>query len=163
MADRRIEESTLPGVGVRYTFEAESGQRVSVLLHHSGHREVYVSDAADPDRSREVLDLEEDDARVLADLLGGTQVVQEIHTLQQDVEGVAIDWLQIEADSPAVGRTIGQLEIRGTTGVTIIAVLRAGEALPAPGPDFKLQPGDTAIVVGDPADCRRAQDLFREN
>lgn len=158
---REIEETTLPGVGVRYTFEAGSGRRVSMLLHHSGHREVFISDPDDPDRSEEVLDLDEHDARVLAELLGGTRVVHGVHELQQDVEGVAIDWLPVKAASEADGRTIGQLDVRNTTGVNIVAVLRAGDAVPAPGPDFELAAGDTLVVVGAPEDCRRAQDLLR--
>lgn len=155
-----IEETTLPGVGLRYTFEASSGRRVSVLLHHSGHREVFVSHRDDPDRSDEVLDLDEHDSQVLAELLGGARVVHDVHRLQQDVEGVTIDWLPVEAGSPAEGRTIGQLDVRSTTGVNIIAVLRAGEAVPAPGPSFTFAAGDTAVVMGDPNGCRRALDMF---
>lgn len=34
----RIEETTLPGVGVRYSFLTTDGERVSVLHHHGGHR-----------------------------------------------------------------------------------------------------------------------------
>lgn len=158
---REIEESTLPGVGVRYSFVASTGRRVSVLLHHSGHREVFVDDPEDPDRSREILDLDEQDSRVLADLLGGTRVVQDVHEVQQDVEGVTLDWLPINAGSEADGRTIGQLDVRRATGVNVVALLRAGEALPAPGPEQELAAGDTVIVVGAPEDCRRAQDLFR--
>ncbi len=159
--EHEIEETTLPGVGVRYSFATEAGERVSVLLHHSGHREVYVSDPDDPDRSLEVLDLDERDSRVLAELLGGARIVHEIHALQQDIEGVAIDWLPIEAGSPAAGRSIGQLQVRSSTGVTIIAIIRGGQPVPGPGPEFELAAGDTAIVLGQPEDCRRAQDLFR--
>lgn len=41
-----LNEVDLPGVGVRYEFVTEQGQRVGVVAHRSGRRDVYVADPA---------------------------------------------------------------------------------------------------------------------
>lgn len=158
---REVERTTLPGVGLRLAFTSASGQRVAVLHHHSGRREVFAEDPDDPDRANKLLELDEADARTLADLLGGSRVVEEIDRIQQAVEGIAIDWLPVDEGSRAADRTIGQLQVRSTTGVTIVAVLRGGRLVPVPGPDFMIQAGDTAVVVGEPQGIRRVHDLLR--
>jgi TrkA domain protein len=159
MAD--IEETQLPGVGVRYGFAMGGGDRLSVVHHHSGRIQIYLADEDDPDTSRRVLELDEDDARVLAELLGTSRIVREIDRLQQSVAGLSIEWLKVPDDSGVAGHTIGDLEIRSTTGVTVVAVLRGDGTLPVPGPDFTLQPDDTVVVVGRPGDIRRINDLLR--
>ena len=156
-----IEETQLPGVGVRYAFTLAGGDRLSVVHHHSGRIQLYLADADDPEAARQLLDLEEEGARVLGELLGTSRVVREIDRLQQSVAGLSIEWLQVPDDSPVAGRTIGELEIRSTTGVTVVAILRAGGALPVPGPDLALEAGDTVVVVGRPADIRRIDGLLR--
>lgn len=155
-----IEETPLPGVGLRYAFETGGGDRLSVVHHHSGRVQVYAAEAHDPDAARVLLDLDEEDSRVLAELLGASRVVREIDRLQQSVSGLSIEWLQVPAGSTAAGRTIGDLEIRSTTGVTVVAGLRGGQTLPVPGPEFTLESGDTLVVVGRPDDIRRIDELL---
>lgn len=157
----RIEETQLPGVGVRYSFVTGDRVRVSVLHHRTGHRELFVSPPEDPDTAEQVLDLSTSEARTLAELMGGSQVVADLDRLQHVVPGMALDWLEVEPASPAAGRTIGQLEVRKSTGVTIVTVLRDGEHEPSPGPDFGLEAGDTVVVVGPPEACARVRDLLR--
>jgi TrkA domain protein len=38
--------------------------------------------------------------------------------------------------------------MRTRTGSSIVAVLRGANAIPSPGPDFRLAGGDTLIVIG---------------
>jgi K+/H+ antiporter YhaU regulatory subunit KhtT len=45
-----IEETPLPGVGVRYSFIASSDAHVSVLHHHSGRHQLFVGDPDDEHR-----------------------------------------------------------------------------------------------------------------
>lgn len=156
-----IEETKLPGVGVRYSFTTAAGQRLSVLHHHSGRHQVFLGEVADPDASRLLFELTDGDSRVLSELLGASRVVREIDRLQQSIVGLAIEWLAVPADSAVAGRTIGELELRSTTGVTVVAALREGQALPVPGPDFRIEPGDTLVVIGRPDDMTRASDLLR--
>lgn len=156
-----VEETPLPGVGVRYSFLTASGARLSILHHHSGRHQLFVGDPEDPDASRLVVELDDDDSHLLAELLGTSRVVREIDRLQQSVAGLSIEWLRIPDGTRAAGQTIGDLEIRSSTGVTVVAALRGGQALPVPGPEFRIDPGDTLVVMGRPDAIRRADALLR--
>ncbi|MDQ3640912.1 MAG: cation:proton antiporter regulatory subunit [Actinomycetota bacterium] len=155
-----IKETPLPGVGLRYELEIESGHRIGVLAHRSGRRELFVYSARDPDAVATELEFTAEEGKVVADLLGGTQIVESLQRLQQQVEGLAIDWLPVPATSRFVGRTIADAEVRTRTGVSIVAVLRDTEAYPAPTPDFRFEASDTAVVVGTPAGIVAAASLL---
>jgi TrkA domain protein len=143
-----IREVKLPGLGVRYEFTTQEGKRVGVVSHRSGRKEVYFADPDDPDAFKRMLGLSDEDARTLAELLGGSRIAEELAGLQQRIEGLAIDWLPVREDSPYVGRTIGEARVRTRTGVSIVALLREDEAIPAPGPDTEIASGDYLVVVG---------------
>jgi CPA2 family monovalent cation:H+ antiporter-2 len=63
---------------------------------------------------------------------------------------------RIEPESPAVGRTLRELELRQKSGATVIAVVRDGTPLPNPDGDLHLQAGDTVVLVGSHAEIERA-------
>ncbi|MGH8948642.1 MAG: cation:proton antiporter regulatory subunit, partial [Acidimicrobiia bacterium] len=143
----KIEETRLPGVGVRFDFVSEQGQRVGVVHHRGGRREIFIATASDPDTAELVLDLSDDDAHTLVDVLGVSPVIEEIAKLQQ-VEGLAIDWLPVHPSSPYSGKTIGDARIRTRTGASVVAVIRGDDPFPAPGPEFVFDPNDLVVVVG---------------
>lgn len=144
----QINETKLPGVGTLHDFECQSGERVGVISHHADRREVVIYDRSDPDRVSESATLTADEARVLADLLGGTSVTKRLDDLRQEISGLAIDWLPISPASSSAGKTIGETELRTRTGVSIVALVRDDRPFPAPGPDVELRADDTAVVVG---------------
>lgn len=74
----RIEETRLPGIGVRHDFVVAKGTRIGVITYDGGGRELLIYNERDPDQCRAKLDLDEDDARALADLLGGSQVIEHL-------------------------------------------------------------------------------------
>ncbi len=156
-----MKEIELPGVGVRYEFVTDEGQRVGVVAHRSGRREVYLADPVDPDSFKRVLALSEDDARSFAEMLGASRVAQELAELQQKIAGLAIDWLPVREDSPYARRTIGAGRVRTRTGVSIVAILRGDQAIPAPGPDVEVRPGDYLVVVGTPRGIEQVVELLR--
>jgi TrkA domain protein len=156
-----LNEVDLPGVGVRYEFVTNQGQRVGVVAHRSGRREVYVADLDDADKFKRVLELSEDDARTLAEVLGAARVAKELAELQQRVEGLAIDWLPVREDSPYAHRSIGDARVRSRTGVSIVALIRGDDAIPAPGPSEEMKPGDYLVVVGTPRGIEEVVELLR--
>lgn len=156
-----IHEVKLPGVGVRYEFQTAEGKRIGVISHRSGLREIYVSSSPDPDEFNRVLGLSPGDARTLAELLGATRVAQQLSELQQRIEGLVIDWLPIRADSPYVGRTIGDAQLRSRTGVSVVAIVRGEEAVPAPGPEASISSGDYLVVVGTGRGVEQAVEVLR--
>lgn len=151
----------LPGVGVRFEFETAEGKQIGVISHRTGLREVYVSRPEDPDEFKRVLGLSPDDARTLAELLGATRVAQQLADLQQRIEGLVIDWLPVREDSIYVGRTIGDARLRTRTGVSVVAIVRGDDAVPAPGPEQRLESGDYLVVVGTARGVEDAVELLR--
>lgn len=156
-----IHEVKLPGVGVRYEFETNEGKRIGVISHRSGMREIYVSRRQDPDEFNRVVGLSPDDARTLAELLGATRVAEQLAELQQRIEGLVIDWLPVREDSVYAGRTIGDTRIRTRTGVSVVAIVRGDDAVPAPGPEDSIESGDYLVVVGTARGVEMAVELLR--
>lgn len=143
-----VSETLLPGVGVRHEFVTGSGERVAVLTHRTGRREVAVYDRVDPDRCTAVLHLTHDDTRTLAELLGASPVSEAVSAVQQRLEGLAIEWVTIPHGSPIVGTTIAEGEFRTRTGVSIVAVVRGDVTIPAPEPHHRFEAGEVAVAVG---------------
>lgn len=155
-----IKQTTLPGVGLRHDFETKDGRRIGVISHRTGHYELFICEAEDPDSPHEIIDLDADERRALAELLGGSQISEELSRLQQEVEGLAIDWITLPSGSPYDGHTIADTQTRTRTGVSIVAMLREGAAAPAPGPEHELRSGDTLLVVGTAEGIQRLVELL---
>lgn len=156
-----VREVELPGVGVRHEFTTEDGGKVGVVAHRSGGREIYLADSHDPDAFKLALRLSTEDARTMAEILGASRVASELAALQQKIEGLAIDWLPVRADSPFANRPIGDTRLRTRTGVSAVALLRGEEAIAAPGPEVEIKPGDYMVVVGTPRGIEEAVELLR--
>ncbi len=157
----QVTETKLPGVGVRHEFSTSYGDRVGVLVHRNGRREMLIYDKADPDACRALLDLDPDDARTLAELLGASQVSEAVSAVQHQIEGLAIDWLVVPADSSVVGTTIGDGQFRTRTGCSIVAVVRGEVTIPAPGPELAFEVGDVAVSVGTQHGLDDLRDLLQ--
>jgi len=67
------------------------------------------------------------------------------------IEGATTDTFYLAPESPAVGRTLHQLDLRGRTRALVIAVVREGTHYLSPEPDFEFRPGDILVLVGDHA------------
>jgi K+:H+ antiporter subunit KhtT len=169
-----IHETALPGVGVRYELTTRTGARLGVVAHRHGRRDLLVYDRADPDAARESVALTAAETAALAALLSGS--VRANGGPRDDEAGAAsgragrghpvgrfaVDWVPVPPGSPYVGRSIGTAGVRSITGVSIVAVLREDAAFPAPGPDFCLQAGDTALVVGTPDGVEALVELLED-
>ncbi|NND02702.1 MAG: cation:proton antiporter regulatory subunit [Acidimicrobiia bacterium] len=142
-----IEETALPGLGVRFEFRSDEGHRIGVVHHRNGRRELFVCTPADIDSAALTLQLSDDESHALADALGGSSVIESLGAIQQ-IAGLAIDWLPVEPGTPYVGKAIGDAEVRTRTGVSVVAVIRGDEAHPAPGTEFTFESGDLVVVVG---------------
>jgi CPA2 family monovalent cation:H+ antiporter-2 len=67
------------------------------------------------------------------------------------IAGSTTDTLYVAPDSPAVGRSLDDLNLRSRTGVLVIAVVRNGKHHLNPEPDYVFRAGDILILVGDHA------------
>jgi TrkA domain protein len=154
-----VTETQLLGVGVRHEFATSVGERVAVLSHRTGRREIAVYDRADPDSCTTVLHLNPNDTRTLVELLGGGPVTEAAAGLQR-VAGVALDWITVPHTAALAGTTIGDRMLRTRTGASVVAVIRGEETVPAPGPEVMLAKGDVVVAVGTPDGLRQLRDLL---
>ncbi|HVM14068.1 MAG TPA: cation:proton antiporter regulatory subunit [Egibacteraceae bacterium] len=153
----RIEETQLPGVGLRHDLTTRAGDRLGVITHRTGRRELLLYDRRDPDSCRDVVRLDEDEGHALAEVLGGTKVAESLdNMIQQSVEGLTIDWLPATASWSCAGHTVAETMLRARTGVSIVAIVRGVQTVPSPTPDFRIEAGDTLVVVGTPEAIKSA-------
>ena len=68
--------------------------------------------------------------------------------------------IPIIAGSPYDGRSLGETQTRTRTGVSIVAVVRAGGILASPTPDFIFHVGDLVVAVGTIEGTTAASELF---
>jgi TrkA domain protein len=144
-----LRETRLPGVGVKYTLVGGHGQRLAVILHNDGTREIYVFRRAGDEEAAAVVQLDDDEARQLGAVLGGAyerpKIVEE---LEMALGELAIEWIPVPEDSPAIGKTLAEVAFRRRTGITIIAILREPEPVTGAQPEDVVQEGDTLVTVG---------------
>ncbi len=60
-----------------------------------------------------------------------------------------LEMIAVEPGAEAVDGHPVSLDLRRRTGATVIAVVRDGQALYTPNPEFRFRPGDTVVLAGD--------------
>lgn len=155
-----IDETKLPGIGVRHDFRVRSGRRLGVVDHRDGQRELVVSDADDPDACAVSLTLTGAESDALAELLGAPRIGERLARLRSDVEGISTGQVTVEPGSPFSGRTLGDTATRTRTGASIVALLRRDDVITSPRPDQRLAAGDRVVVVGTLEGVRAVIALF---
>jgi TrkA domain protein len=143
-----VEVTPLPGIGVRKDFEISSGRRVGVVSRRDGTQDLIVSKSDDPDAIAAQVPLSNEEAAVLGNLLGTPQLVAQLQEDHRDLPGINTRQMPIAGGSPYDGRSLGETGMRTRTKVSIVAVMRAGQLQPSPGPDFTFTGGDVLVVVG---------------
>ncbi|PIE61303.1 MAG: portal protein [Desulfobacterales bacterium] len=74
---------------------------------------------------------------------------QDLSQLQKACDFLEFSWVKIVADSPVIGRTIKELDLRTKTGISIVGVMDDGQLHPNPGSDYQLKAGDLIAVMGN--------------
>ena len=80
--------------------------------------------------------------------------------LSQFLAGTTTDTFLILQTSPAVGRSLAELELRSRIGVTLIAVVRDEKSIHNPSRDFLFESGDILVLMGSHKDLDRASQIL---
>jgi len=80
--------------------------------------------------------------------------------LSQFLAGTTTDTVLIVRDSPSVGRSLEELQLRSKSGVTVIAAVRHGVSTTNPGPDFRLEAGDVLVLLGSHKELDQAGQIL---
>ncbi|GGY80796.1 cation:proton antiporter regulatory subunit [Streptomyces olivaceoviridis] len=146
MSAARTSRTPLPGIGVRYDLTTREHRHLSVVAHRDGSRTLSAYQRDDPDACALSVHLTGQEAEALVDALKPTH---HSPTLLSTTElGLVAERIELSGTSHWNGRLLGETRMRTETGVSIVAVLRRAEAIPSPGPGFRLAGGDTLIVIG---------------
>jgi K+:H+ antiporter subunit KhtT len=144
-----LQQTSLPGVGVRFQFTTARGSRVTVIQHNDGEREIYVHRRSRDEEPAVVLELHDDEARQLGAVLGGAYERPKIvEDLEMALGELQIEWVPVPDSSPWIGKSLAEAQFRAQSGITIIAILREPEPVSGAQPGDVIQRGDTLVTVG---------------
>jgi monovalent cation:H+ antiporter-2, CPA2 family len=73
---------------------------------------------------------------------------KQLDALSQFLVGTTSDIFSIVEASPAVGKSLEEINLPLRSGVSVIAVVRDGKSYPNVGDDFKLAVGDMLVLLG---------------
>ena len=73
----------------------------------------------------------------------------------------ALELVEVEEGSSALGESPTSLDLRKRTGAIVIAVIREGRAIYRRDPNFSFRAGDTAVLVGEADALSQADAVFR--
>lgn len=146
-----IRETNLPGVGRKFQVEAASGDRLTVVIHRNGTRELYHSTSKEPERVASVITLTDGEARQVAGIIGGLSYVPDaLPSAEVVLDDLVLEWYTVPAGAACVGKTIQELQVRSVTGVSIVSLIEPNRVSRVnPGPETLLNEGATLVLAGD--------------
>ena len=131
-----IRESELPGIGCKFEVITKGNEKMVIVIHDDGRREMYHFDA-DHDESISSISLRDSEARQIAAILGGMVYrPQALDTIEMAFEGLSIEWFKVENHAPVVQKTIGSLHVRKTYNVTISGLFPEARQVKNPEQDI---------------------------
>ncbi|RDI71796.1 cation:proton antiporter regulatory subunit [Halopelagius longus] len=149
-----VYESDLPGVGKKHEVELDGGERLVIVTHNTGRREVFLRPDPDSD-SEKLFELSDQLARQVGTLLEGAYF-QPVRTEEIETRlgyDTVLNWVEVGEDSPIAGKTLAESDFRNETGASVIAVERGEEVFASPGGDTRIEAGDTLVVIGGKDAC----------
>jgi CPA2 family monovalent cation:H+ antiporter-2 len=94
-------------------------------------------------------------------MLRGLSLEQEkISRIAALFAAATVENVQVLPEHPSNGRTLRELDLRRTSGASVLAIVRDGEAVTNPGPDHALQAEDIIVLLGSHQQLDRAVALL---
>jgi len=146
-----ISEVFLPGVGRKFQVETMAGDRLVIVIHDDGTRELYHFARGNMERPASVLRLSDGEARQIAGIIGGLNYVPRNLPMAEVILGdLVLEWFTLEPGAASVGKTIRDLQPRTRTGASIVSIIEADQTKRTnPEADTVLNEGATLILAGD--------------
>lgn len=143
-----IYEAEVPGVGHKFEVELDGEERLVIIIHHDGKREVYLRPGQNQD-SEKLFALTGKRARQVGTILEGTYFQPvELDEVQVPLGEAIIEWNDIDSSSPLVGQTLQEANVRERVGVSVIAIQRGEETISNPTPNTAIEADDILVTIG---------------
>ncbi len=78
-----------------------------------------------------------------------------------DEEGLHTRAVAVRPGAPVAGKTLAELGLRQRYNLTVLAVRRDGRTIANPSGDFRIEPGDRLVLIGQAEQFTHCADLFR--
>lgn len=83
-----------------------------------------------------------------------------LNDIKLHFHGAEITNLRLEANAPAAGKTLAEIELRSKYGVSLLLIQRGSETIINPDGDTALQEDDQAVLLGTPELINSVTGLF---
>lgn len=156
-----IRESDLPGIGRKFQIATISGDKLVIVIHDDGRREIYHFEEKDPDEILSSISLDDAEARQVAAIIGGMQYKPKaLETVEVALEDLIIEWIKVEPHFKSAGECIGTLQVRETTGATILAIVEKRNQKINPGPNDIIAADTILVVAGERKQIKALKELL---
>jgi TrkA domain protein len=145
-----IRECELPGIGRKFEIITKTDEKIVIVIHDDGRREIYHFDP-EHEESISSVTFNDSESRQIASILGGmVYKPQAVETIEMALEGLVIEWFKVEPQAKAIGQSIGEIDIRNKYNVTVISMLKKNmKKLFNPGPETIIEAGDMLVLSGE--------------
>lgn len=156
-----FKECDLPGIGKKFVIEARSGDKLVVIIHDDGRRELYHFEDNRPDEVISSITLDDEESRQIASIIGGMNYSPKaLESTEVSLNDLVIEWYKIEPSFKSVGKTIAELQVRQQTGAMIIAIVGKHKQKINPGPEELLLEGLTLVIAGERQQIKQLKELL---
>lgn len=157
-----VKMADLPGVGKKISFQTAEKQKIVLIIHHSGKRDLYFFQDNDEDEADYFLTLTSEETREMgAQLLGAAYQPVDDDKVEIFQKQLVMEWIKLTPESPFVNKEIGKSRIRSHTGASVIAVMRDDDVIMSPDVNLVLKAGDTVMAAGVIDQIRRFDAMAR--
>jgi len=156
-----IKESDLPGIGRKFQVEARSGDKLVIIVHDDGTRELYHYDQEDAEETVSQILLDDEESRIVAAIIGGMQYrPKALETIEVSLRDLVIEWCKVEPHFKSIGKSINELQIRPRTGASVLAIVEKHGQKINPNPDEKILAETTIVMAGERQQIKAFKELL---
>lgn len=98
--------------------------------------------------------------QLYAPLFKTSQGAQTLSQLQKACDLLEFSWIKLVPDSPVIGRTIKELDLRTNIGISVVGVMDDGVLQPNPVPNYRFKAGELIAVMGNAQQLAEFQTLI---